>query len=69
MLFVISPPVSKGNLDGLSLLGLVSLRQEDCLLDLYLLFLSLFLERIIVLLDFLLLLDCVIQLYYFLHSH
>ena len=69
MLLVISTPVSIGILDGLSLLGLLSLGQENCLLDLSLLFLSMFLERIIVLLDFLLLLHSVIQLYYFLHLH
>ena len=52
MLFVIGTPMSKGIFDGLRLLGLLSLRQEDCFLDLPLLFLSLFLERIVVLLDF-----------------
>jgi hypothetical protein len=69
MLFVISPSMSIGILDGLRLLSLLLLGQEDCFLDLPFLFLSLFLERIVVLLDFLLLLCGVIQLYYFLHSH
>jgi hypothetical protein len=69
MLLVNSPPLSIGILDSLRLLSLLSLGKEDCFLDLPLLFLSLFLERIVVLLDFLLLLFGVIQFNYFLHSN
>ena len=68
MLLVNSPPLSIGILDSLRLLSLLSLGKEDCFLDLPLLFLSLFLE-IVVLLDFLLLLFGVIQFNYFLHSN